>query len=55
MMVRTRKLIGMSQDDLSSFRPSARPQLFVTLGRWFKAQIEVGEPVTHPDAGDICM
>jgi hypothetical protein len=31
MMQRARKLIGMSQDDLSSFRQRARPQLFVTL------------------------
>jgi len=40
-MQRGRKLIGMSQDDLFSFRP--RPGRSCSPPwRWFKAQIEVG-------------
>jgi hypothetical protein len=61
MMRRARKLIGMSQDDLFSFRPRPGPHLRSPAcmagdrsrsspWRSFKAQIEAGGPVTHPDA-----
>jgi hypothetical protein len=43
----------MSQDDLSSIRPRARPRLFVTLV--MVQQIEAGGPMTHPGRGDIWM
>jgi hypothetical protein len=48
-MQRARKLIGMSQDALSSFRP--RPDRSCSSSwRSFKAQIEAGGSATHPDA-----
>jgi hypothetical protein len=61
MMRRARKLIGMSQDDLSSIRPRPKPypRSPATMAgdrgcsspwRSFKAQIESGGPARCPDA-----
>jgi hypothetical protein len=47
IMQRMRKLIGMSQDDLSSFRPRARPRLFVTVAMVQGADRGGGGPVTR--------
>jgi hypothetical protein len=48
-MQRRRKLIDMSQDDLSSFRAHPGRGCSSTL-RSFKARIEAGGPLTQPDA-----
>ena len=47
-MQRRRKLIGMSQDDLSGLRPRARLRLSVTSA--IVQTAEAAGPLTHPDA-----
>jgi hypothetical protein len=55
IMPRRRKLIDMTQDDLSQLSPADPGRSCSSPPRWFKAQIEAGLAGETPRRGDVWM